>query len=89
MIPLKVKSSINIPFNKSRDFAVNCIIKGNFNSEISMIVIRRCTLFAITQIQSLFKGPFYDQVDGVACSFPLVKIKVRFTFIDNNDPNIS
>ena len=61
----------NIPLNETIDLAVNLILQNEPSIKMSKSQLRKLFLFATSQTHFLFKGEYYDQVDGVAMGSPL------------------
>ena len=64
----------NIPLDERIDLADNYINKGNPGFKLSASDLKRLFSFATTETHFLFKGTFYDQIDGVAMGSPLVAV---------------
>ena len=75
MVSFDVESLFtNIPLEECIDLAVNYISEGNPDLKLSKSDLR--SLFTVTTAQThfLFKGSFYDQIDGVAMGSPLAPV---------------
>ena len=64
----------NIPLQKTIDITINLIFHHNPNLNITKKKLKKLFLFATSQIYFLFNGKFYNQIDGVAMSSPLVPV---------------
>lgn len=64
----------NIPLNETIDIAVDAIMHINAASAIDRQDLRKLFVFATSQMNFLFNGKYYDQVDGVAMSSPLAPV---------------
>ena len=64
----------NIPLNETIDIAVNLIFENNSNLNISKSDLNQLFLFATAQTHFIFKGNFYDQIDGVTMGSPLAPV---------------
>ena len=53
------------------NLAVKYIIEGNAGLKLNKNELKRLFEFATKETHFLFKGAFYDQVDGVAMGSPL------------------
>lgn len=61
----------HISLDERIDLADNFINKGNPGFKLSASDLKRLfSLFATTKTLFLFKGTFYDQIDGVAVGSP-------------------
>ena len=61
----------NIPLEDSIDLAVTYILEGNPTDKMRKQDLYKLFFFATAETHFLFKGQFYDQVDGVAMGSPL------------------
>ena len=61
----------NIPLEECIDLAVNYISEGNPDLKLSKSDLRSLFTVATAQTHFLFKGSFYDQIDGIAMGHPL------------------
>ena len=61
----------NIPLDETIDIAVNLILERKPHLNITSDELRQLFLFATSKTCFLFKGKFYDQIDGVAMGSPL------------------
>jgi len=64
----------NIPLSECIDLAVDYITKGNPGIKLSASDLKRLFLFATAETHFIFKGTYYDQVDGVAMGSPLAPV---------------
>ena len=61
--------------SKCIDLAVDYITKGNPGINLSTSDVKRLFfLFATAETHFIFKGTYYDQVDGVAMGSPLAPV---------------
>ena len=75
MVSFDVESLFtNIPLDECIDLAVHYITTGNPGIKLSAFELKRLFTFATAKTHFLFKGTFYDQVDGVAMGFPLAPV---------------
>ena len=75
MVSFDVKSLFtNIPLVECIDLAVTYISKGNPGLKLSQKELKRLFEFATKETHFLFKGTYYDQVDGVAMGSPLAPV---------------
>ena len=56
----------NIPLDECIDLAVRYIKEDNTDIKLSAIELKTLLRFATAQTHFLFRGSFYDQVDGVS-----------------------
>ena len=76
MVSLDVESLFtNIPLNECIDLAVKYVSEGN--PELSTNELKNLFHFATSRIHFLFKGSFYDQIDGVAMGSPLAPVSAN------------
>jgi len=64
----------NIPLDETINIALDRIFTNHPNIKISKSDLKKLFLFATAQTHFLFKGDFYDQIDGVAMGSPLAPI---------------
>ena len=64
--------------------AVHYITAGNPGIELSAFDLKRLFSFATAETHFLFKGTFYDQVDGVAMGTPLAPVLAKL-FLGHHD----
>ena len=64
----------NIPPNECIDLAVRYVSEGNPDLKLSTNELKNLFHFATSRTHFLFKGSFYDQIDGVAMGSPLALI---------------
>ena len=64
----------NIPLEECIDLAVEYISDGNPDLKLSNTELKSLFSFATAQTHFLFKGSFYDQIDGVAMGSPLAPV---------------
>ena len=75
MVSFDVESLFtNIPLDECIDLAVHYITTGNPGIKLSAFELKRLFTFATAKTHFLFKGTFYDQVDGVAMGSPLAPV---------------
>ena len=60
----------NIPLEECIDLAVKYISDGNLDIKLSNTELKSLFSVATAQTHFLFKGSFYDQIDGVAMGSP-------------------
>jgi len=71
MVSFDVESLFtNIPLSECIDQVVDYITKGNPGIKLSTSDLKRLFLFATAETHFIFKGTYYDQVDGVAMGSP-------------------
>ena len=63
-----------IPLQKSIDIAINLLFNHNPNPNVTKKEFKKLFLFATSQTHFLFKGKFYNKIDGVAMGFPLTAV---------------
>ena len=56
------------------NLAVDYISKGNPDLQLTKTDLRNLFNFATAQTHFLFKGSFFDQIDGMAMGFPLAPV---------------
>ena len=61
----------NIPLDETIDLAVDIIKSNDPSVKMSRVQLRKLFLFATSQTHFVYKGQYYDQVDGVAMGSPL------------------
>ena len=66
------------------DLAFRCIMEENTDIKLSAAELKTLLRFATAQTHFLFKGSFYDQVDGVSMGSPLVPVLANL-FMGHND----
>ena len=64
----------NIPLEECIDLAVKYISEGNPDLRLTPPDLKRLFTFATAETHFLFKGSFYDQIDGVAMGSPLAPV---------------
>ena len=64
----------NIPLDECIDLAVKYISDGDPDIKLSNTELKSLFTVATAQTHFLFKGSFYDQIDGVAMSSPLAPV---------------
>ena len=64
----------NIPLEECIDLAVKYISEGNPDLQLTPSDLKRPFSFAAAETHFLFKGSFYDQMDGVAMGSPLAPV---------------
>ena len=75
MVSFDVESLFtNIPLDDCTNLAVKYITEGNPGLKLSKNELKRLFEFATKETHFLFKGNFYDQVDGVAMGSPLAPV---------------
>ncbi|XP_068697770.1 uncharacterized protein [Montipora foliosa] len=75
MVSFDVESLFtNIPLDDCINLAVKYITEGNPGLKLSKQHLKRLFEFATKETHFLFKGNFYDQVDGVAMGSPLAPV---------------
>ena len=75
MVSFDVESLFtNIPLDDCINLAVKYITEGNPGLKLSKNELKRLFEFATKETHFLFKGNFYDQVDGVAMGSPLAPV---------------
>ena len=60
----------NIPLSECIDLAVDYITKGNRGIKLRTSDLKRLFLFATAETHFIFRGTYYNQVDGVAMGSP-------------------
>ena len=70
----------NIPLPETIDLAVDAIFESNtaLDLKLSKTELKELFNFATSHTHFLFKGCFYDQVDGVAMDPPLAPVLANF-----------
>ncbi|XP_078355795.1 uncharacterized protein LOC144640561 [Oculina patagonica] len=85
MVSFDVESLFtNIPLDESIDLAVKYVKEGNSDIKLSTDELRTLFRFATAQTHFLFKGSFYDQVDGVSMGSPLAPVLANL-FMGHNE----
>ena len=75
MVSFDVESLFtNIPLEECVNLAVDYISKGNPDLQLTKTELRNLFNFATAQTHFLFKGSFFDQIDGVAMGSPLAPV---------------
>ena len=64
----------NIPLEECIDLAVEYISEGNPDFKPTPSDLKPLFSFATAETHFLFKGSFYDQIDGVAMGSPLAPV---------------
>ena len=85
MVSFDVESLFtNIPLNECIDLAVRYIKEDNTDIKLSATELKTLLRFATSQTHFLFKGSFYDQVDGVSMGSPLAPVLANL-FMGHNE----
>ena len=85
MVSFDVESLFtNIPLDECIDLAVHYIKEENTDIKLSATELKTLLRFATAQTHFLFKGSFYDQVDGVSMGSPLASVLASL-FMGNNE----
>ena len=72
MVSFDVESLFtNIPLKETIDLAVDAIITNKVCGKLSRAQLTKLFMYATSMNHFLFKGCFYDQIDGVAMGSPL------------------
>ena len=75
MVSFDVESLFtNVPLEECVNLAVDYISKGNPDLQLTTTELRNLFNFAIAQTHFLFKGSFFDQIEGVAMGSPLAPV---------------
>ena len=75
MVSFDVESLFtNIPLEECVNLAVDYISKGNPDLQLTKSELGNLFNFATAQTHFLFKGSFFDQIDGVAMGYPLAPV---------------
>ena len=74
MISFDVESLLTKNEEECIDLAVRYISDGNSNLKLSSTELKILFSIATAQTHFLFKGSFYDQIDGVAMGSPLAPV---------------
>lgn len=75
LISFEVESLFtNIPLEECIDLAVKYISEGNPELKLTPSDLKHLFSFATAETHFLFKGSFYDQIDGVALGSPLAPV---------------
>ena len=75
MVSFDVESLFtSIPLDECIEVAITYIYQGNPLIKISPTDLKTLFSFATAENHFLFKGVFYDQIDGVAMGSPLVAV---------------
>ena len=76
LISFDVESGLftNIPLEECIDLAVKYISEGKPDLKLTPSDLKRLFSFATAETHFLFKGSFYDQIDGVAMGSPLAPV---------------
>lgn len=64
----------NIPLEECIDLVVKYVSEGNPDLKLIPPDLKRLFTFATAETHFLFKGSFYDQIDGVAMGSPLAPV---------------
>ena len=64
----------NTPLQETIDIAINIIFNHNPNLSITKKELKKLFVFATSQTYFLFKGKFYNQINGIAMGFPLAPV---------------
>lgn len=85
MVSFDVESLFtNIPLNEYIDLAVKYVSEGNPDLKLSTNELNNLFHFATSRTHFLFKGSFYDQIDGVAMGSPLAPVLANL-FMGNHE----
>lgn len=85
MVSFDVESLFtNIPLNECIDLAVKYVSEGNPDLKLSTNELNNLFHFATSRTHFLFKGSFYDQIDGVAMGSPLAPVLANL-FMGNHE----
>ena len=85
MVSFDVESLFtNIPLDECIDLAVRYIKEENTDIKLSATELKTLLRFATAQTHFLFKGSFYDQVDGVSMGSPLAPVLANL-FMGHNE----
>ena len=85
MVSFDVESLFpNIPLNECIHLAVRYIKEDNTDIKLSATELKTLLRFATARTHFLFKGSFYDQVDGMSMGSPLTPILANL-FIGHNE----
>ena len=85
MVSLDVESLFtNIPLDECIDLAVRYIKEDKTDIKLSATELKTLLCFATAQTHFLFKGSFYDQVDGVSMGSPLAPVLANL-FMGHNE----
>jgi hypothetical protein len=68
----------NVPLEESINFVVQCCERYSINLPISTTALKKLLLFCTQNVQFLFNGTFYRQIDGVAMGSPLGPLLANF-----------
>ena len=75
MVPFDVESLFtNIPLDECIDKVVHYVKEDKTDIKLSATDLKTLLCFATAQTHFLFKGSFYDQVDGVSMGSPLAPV---------------
>ena len=64
----------NIPLQESIDIAINLIFNHNPNLNVTKNNLKDFSFCPISQSHFIFKGKFYNQIDGIAMGYPLASV---------------
>ena len=64
----------NIPLQQTIDIAINLIFNHNPNLNITKNNLKDFSFCPISQSHFIFKGKFYNQIDGIAMGYPLASV---------------
>ena len=85
MVSFDVESLFtNIPLDECIDLAVRYIKEDKTDIKLSATELKTILRFATAQTHFLFKGSFYDQVDGVSMGSPLAPVLANL-FMGHNE----
>ena len=85
MVSFDVESLFtNIPLDECIDLAVHYIKEENTDIKLSATELKTLLRFATAQTHFLFKGSFYDQVEGVSMGSPLASVLASL-FMGHNE----
>lgn len=75
MVSFDVESLFtSIPLDECIDLAIRYIYQGNLGLKINATDLKTLFTFATAETGFLFKGVFYDQIDGVAMGSPVAPV---------------
>ena len=85
MVSFDVESLFtNIPLDECIDLPVRYIKEDKTDIKLSATELKTILRFATAQTHFLFKGSFYDQVDGVSMGSPLAPVLANL-FMGHNE----
>ena len=87
MVSFDVESLFtNIPLKETINIAVEAIISRNPDIKISRLNLTRLFEFCTSNTHFLFKGEYYEQIDGVAMGSPLAPLLANL-FMGHHEEN--